>query len=252
MPVLRRLAVIPARRKVLLVVGLSFLAFGLGLMTLGLLSLEGEAGPPPPPAVVIDLGVDDEFLRLLERPRAPTASPTPVIPAEPPLPESGYRMVIDKIGVNAPVDVYGLDENMVPVVPTGPDAREVVAWYSFSAKPGTGSNAVFAGHVTWNGRAVFYDLMTLQPGDVVRLVGTDGNELTYTVSANFAVDPNDPESLKVMSPTETDVITLITCGGTFFETDDPVAGGDYTLRVIVRADLTDVKTATGPSPNAAG
>jgi LPXTG-site transpeptidase (sortase) family protein len=238
---LDKLAKLPVRRKSLLAVGLSALVFGLALMTLGLVSLDTETQRPPPPASVVDLGDDDEYLRLLDRPRAATASPTPTKPAEPLLPESGYRMVIEKIGVNAPVDVYGLDENAVPEVPLGSDAAEVVAWYNFSAKPGTGSNAVFAGHVTWYGRAVFFDLQTLQPGDVIKLVGADATELTYVVSANFTVDPNDPDSLQVMQPTDADVITLITCGGTFFETDDPVAGGGYTLRVIVRADLTEVK-----------
>src|SRR3990172_2454318 len=225
--------------------GLAAFASGVALITLGLTSSLETESRPPPPAIVVDLGEDDEYLRLLDRPRAATASPTPTRPAEAPLPESGYRMVIEKVGVNAPVDVYGLDENNVPEVPLGSDAAEVVAWYNFSAKPGTGSNAVFAGHVTWNGRAVFYDLQTLQPGDVIELVGAEGTRLTYVVSTNFAVDPNDPDSLQVMQPTSTDVITLITCGGTFFESDDPVAGGDYTLRVIVRAELDKIAASPG-------
>lgn len=227
-------------------IGLSVFALGLALIGIGVVSMAGGESRGPAP-IVVDLG--DDNLRSLDRRSAATASPTspPVTPAAPRLPEAGYRMVIDKIGVDAPVDVYGLDENAVPEVPTGPDAAEVVAWYNFSARPGTGSNAVFAGHVTWNGRAVFYDLQTLQPGDFVRLVGTDGTELTYVVSESFAVDPNDPDSLQVMQPTASDVITLITCGGTFFETDDPASGGDYTLRVIVRAGLTRVT-----APPAAG
>jgi LPXTG-site transpeptidase (sortase) family protein len=241
----KRLDRMPLRRKLTVGLGLSALTIGLTLMGLGLssaLMTESRAAP----AAVVDLGDDDEYLRFLNR-RAPataTTTSTPTIPARPPLPDAGYKMVIDKIGVDAPVDVYGLDENAVPEVPLGSDAAEVVAWYNFSAKPGTGSNAVFAGHVTWYGRAVFYDLQTLQPGDVIKLTGADGTELTYVVSANFAVNPNDPDSLQVMQPTDTDVITLITCGGTFFETDDQVAGGDYTLRVIVRADLTEVKTTS--------
>jgi len=135
--------------------GLAAFASGVALIALGLTSSLETESRPPPPAIVVDLGEDDEYLRLLDRPRATTASPTPTKPAEPPLPESGYRMVIEKIGVNAPVDVYGLDANNVPEVPLGSDAAEVIAWYNFSAKPGTGSNAVFAGHVTWNGRAMF-------------------------------------------------------------------------------------------------
>ena len=253
LPGLPKLAKLPVRRKALLAIGLAALAFGIALTTLGLVSsLDTESRPPP--ATIVDLGEQNDYLRFLDRRLVATASPTntPTIPAAPPLPDSGYTMVIDRIGVDAPVNVYGLDENAVPEVPLGSDAAEVVAWYNFSSKPGTGSNAVFAGHVTWNGRAVFYDLQSLQQGDVIRLVGTDGNELTYVVSANFAVDPNDPDSLQVMQPTSSDVITLITCGGTFFDTDDPVSGGDYTLRVIVRADLTEVKTTRGAGEDGAG
>src|SRR3546814_7056233 len=47
----------------------------------------------------------------------------------------------DLLGVNAPVDTYGLDANAVPQVPTGSNAREVVAWYNFSARPGAGSRS---------------------------------------------------------------------------------------------------------------
>ncbi|HLC03273.1 MAG TPA: class F sortase [Anaerolineales bacterium] len=235
----RRLARLPLGRKMMMALGFSGLSIGAILIALGLSSavkIESRSSP-----AVVDLGDEDAYLHLLNRRPSVAAS----LPPRPPLSDSGYRMVIGKIGVDAPVDVYGLDDKGVPEVPLGPDAAEVVAWYNFSARPGTGSNAVFAGHVTWNGKAVFYDLQTLEPGDVIELVGVEGTRLTYVVSANFAVDPNDPDSLQVMQPTDTDVITLITCGGTFFETDDPVAGGDYTLRVIVRAELGKIAASPG-------
>ena len=235
----RRLARLPLGRKMMMALGFSGLSIGVILIALGLSSavkIESRSSP-----AVVDLGDEDAYLHLLNRRPSVAAS----LPPRPPLSDSGYRMVIGKIGVDAPVDVYGLDDKGVPEVPLGPDAAEVVAWYNFSARPGTGSNAVFAGHVTWNGKAVFYDLQTLEPGDVIELVGVEGTRLTYVVSANFAVDPNDPDSLQVMQPTDTDVITLITCGGTFFESDDPVASGDYTLRVIVRAELDKIAASPG-------
>jgi LPXTG-site transpeptidase (sortase) family protein len=164
-------------------------------------------------------------------------------PIEPPLREAAYRLVIERIGVNASVFTFGLDANRVPEVPVnGSD----VAWYSFSAPPGTGSNAVFAGHVTWGGNAVFYDLEELQVGDRINLRGDSGVELSYVVSDSFLVDPDDPNALSVMSPTDKDVITLITCGGSFYYTGDAVSNGDYTHRRIVRA------TFAGMSPPAVG
>jgi hypothetical protein len=42
-----------------------------------------------------------------------------------------------------------------------------------------------------------------------------------------------------MYPTETDQVTLITCSGQYFENNDPVAGGDYTHRTIIKAELQD-------------
>jgi len=44
-----------------------------------------------------------------------------------------------------------------------------------------------------------------------------------------------------MWPTDKDVITIITCSGKFFGTDDPVLGGDYTHRLIVRGDLVTIE-----------
>jgi LPXTG-site transpeptidase (sortase) family protein len=180
-----------------------------------------------------------------------TATPAPnrevlaAPPIDPPLRDAAYRIVIDRIGVNAGVFTYGLDANRVPEVPlNGSD----VAWYDFSARPGTGSNAVFAGHVTWGGSAVFYELEDLEVGDRISLRGDNGIELAYIVSESFLVDPEDPNALSVMNPTEKDVITLITCGGSFYYTGDPVLNGDYTHRRIVRAAFAGIS----PPPAAGG
>ncbi len=226
------------RRRVLFTLGALISLAGASLIAVGLYSVafNGDEGGPNDNAAVVDLAHDSIDLDL--KPDVPPAvEPTPV---PPPLGDSGYQLVIDRLGVNAPVSSFGMDENLVPEVPsTGTD----VAWYTFSARPGTGGNAVFAGHVTWNGQAVFYDLDQVQAGDQIRLQGQDGTTLTYNVSSVFQVDPNDPDSLKVMWPTTQDVITIITCSGKFFETDDPVAGGDYTHRLVVRADLVTVNRA---------
>jgi LPXTG-site transpeptidase (sortase) family protein len=168
--------------------------------------------------------------------QGPAVAPAPE-PTPPPLRDSSFGLVIDKIGVNSSVFTYSLDSNQVPEVPLNPWD---VAWYDFSAHPGTGSNAVFAAHVTWNGPAVFYRLDQLVVGDEIRLLGDNGVELTYTVTDSYLVDPADPASLSVMHGTDEDVVTLITCGGTFFSTGDPTFGGDYTNRRIVRATLQTI------------
>lgn len=159
--------------------------------------------------------------------------PTPELIPSPPL-----RLVIDGISVDAPVETYGLDEDGVPVVPVGDDAGDIVAWYDFSSPPGMGSNSVFAAHVTWNkAPAVFWEIKKLKAGETLVLATQDGREFTYEVFANFPVDPDDPASLKVMAPTETDTVTLITCGGTWVPDASERFGGEYTDRTVVQAKL---------------
>lgn len=176
----------------------------------------------------------------------PEVTPPPgIILGVPPAPrESNYRMVIDKIGVNAGVYTYGLDDAAVPEVPlNGYD----IAWYNFSAPPGTGSNAVFAGHVTWNGRAVFWYLDTLVPGDQVRLIANDGSELIYTVAEAFLIDPDAPDAVSVMFGTPEDLITIITCGGDPYYIGGPF-NYDYTHRQVIRATLSHANVPAPAQP----
>lgn len=245
--VLRRLRDASPMGRALMVAGVFAFVAGVTLLSVGIVSVLDDDGPVESNVPRLDDNVDLNLRTSPTPTRAPTDPPTatiaPTPQSEPPLPEDGYRLVIDKLSINSPVDTYGLDENAIPVVPTGADAAEVVAWYNFSARPGTGGNAVFAGHNSWYGEAVFTYIHQLEQGDAIKLVDSEGVELVYTVSSVFSVDPEDPASLEVMRPTQTDVVTLITCGGSFVDTDDPVFGGEFTDRVIVRADLASVSEA---------
>ena len=170
------------------------------------------------------------------------SEPEPEIPAP-------LRLVIESIGVDAPVSTYGLDFDGAPLVPTGADAAEVVAWYDFSQPPGNGSNTILAGHVTWSGHAVFWDLDDLQPGETISVRSEDGHDYTYEVFANFKVDPLDPSSSQVMADTTTDIITLITCGGSWIPDPSQQLGGDYTERTIVQGKLV-AEILIAPVPRA--
>lgn len=231
------------QRRVLLASGLLTFVLGIALLSVGFASLGGSSAAPAPGPAVIDITPSPT-----PKPRTPTPVPTATAIPAPPLGDQPYRMVISKLGVDAPVSAFGLDPNNVPEVPTGPDAPKVVAWYTFSAKPGVGSNAVFAGHVTWNGQAVFYNLTTMAAGDEVKLVGEDGKELVYRVTDVFSVDPNDPDSLSVMHATPEDVITIITCDGAYTNTNDPVFGGEYSARLVVRAQRATSSAALEQNP----
>jgi len=163
----------------------------------------------------------------------PTATTTPLPEVAPPT-----RMIIEKMGVDAPIITLGVDANRWPEVPNDP---YVVTWYDFSAKPGQGSNAVFSGHVDWtvNGQpvtGVFWGLRELEEDDMVKLILEDGSELRYRVTDNVAVAYDDPQGLETMYPTPNDVITLMSCGGTWVPDPSSPLGGNYTHRVVVRAE----------------
>jgi len=216
---------------------------GIALLSLGVYSaLNNDSGPPVSDAPVVRVS---DILTPPATPAVATTTPIPTPTPLPPLGDEAYTMVIDKLGIDAPVETFGLDNQQVPEIPTGPDAAQVVAWYNFSAKPGTGSNAVFAGHVTWYGAAVFYRLTELGLGDEIRLKGADGMELTYKVSNVFRVLSTDPDARALMFGTQQDIMTILTCDGVF--TKDPnnhVTGGDYDHRLVIRADLESVTHPT--------
>ena len=228
------------RQRLLLGLGVALFVVGAVTLSIGLVGYfdqrEGDSGKnvvSEPPSV-----------QNLEHMPAIPYNPLPTVTEPEPTPEPApepvaapLRLVVESLGVDAPVVEMGLDDQGIPYVPlNGQD----VAWYNFSSPPGAGSNAVFAGHINWGGAAgVFGDLGALQPGETVRLMSGDGSEYVYEVFANFPVDPDDPASLKVMAPTPTDTVTLISCGGTWIPDANEQFGGSYTNRIIVQARLME-------------
>ena len=219
-----------------LVIGLSLFALAAAISVGGYIAIRG--GNPDDSTLSQEADDGRSSVRVLAtRAASPTPAPTLRPAPTPPFADQSFRIAIDRIGVDAPVVAEGMDEQQVPLVPlNGYD----VAWYDFTAQPGTPGNAVFAGHKTWSGEAVFYDLDQLQPGDTVRLRGeTDGIELVYRVTDSFTVREDDPNAVQVMSSSPLDIVTIITCDGTRYYTGDPTFGHDYTERRVVRAVRAD-------------
>lgn len=184
----------------------------------------------------VDLPSEGSLEEILEEHEPAQASDAPG-PSEPDAPRPA-RMTIPRIGVDAPVVAMALDSRNYPEVP---DSGSDVAWYTFSAPPGTGGNAVFSGHVDWYywglpGEGVFYHLRELQIGDEISVELKDGSQLRYMVTGNVGVAYDDPNVIKVMDSTSRDVITLVTCGGTWLRDYSNPVGGNYSHRVIVRAE----------------
>lgn len=144
---------------------------------------------------------------------------------------TGTRLVIPKIGIDAPFSykVVGTDGQM-----PNPDGPEDVAYYDFSqwpglgGLPGKGGNVVVAGHVDYinYGPAVFWRLHELEPGDLVDIQMADGSTVTYKIEFNKTIEVGDADWTGIVDATADESITLITCGGEF-------EAGHYNNREII-------------------
>ena len=154
-----------------------------------------------------------------------TPTHAPVSPSQPVV-----RLNIPKISVDRAV----VDIGMVPGKNGGmqwdsdslfatSSRQDLVGHLAGSALPGESSNIVLIGHnydwgiFQWNG--VFYNLKRLKPGDKIILFSQGGQRLVYRVERVKEIpftDQNEEElfkHFKHMGPTESERLTLVTCGG---------------------------------------
>jgi LPXTG-site transpeptidase (sortase) family protein len=102
--------------------------------------------------------------------------------------------------------------------------QDLVGHLDGSALPGESSNIVLVGHnydwgiFQWNG--VFYNIKQLKPGDKIILFSQGGQRRVYRVDKvkeiPFNNNGNNEElfkHFKHMGPTESERLTLVTCGG---------------------------------------
>jgi LPXTG-site transpeptidase (sortase) family protein len=148
----------------------------------------------------------------------------PVIQAEHPA-----RLLVPKIGVDAPVVELGIADDGTMESPQGPTP---VAWYTFSPTPGNPGNAVFAGHRDWytGVTGVFWRLNELSPGDELVVQLADGTDITYVVGLSALIGPDEIPVDQIVGQTRDEMITLITCEGVF----DP-SSHQYDKRRVIRA-----------------
>ena len=207
-------------RWVLATVALVAVASAVGWVLAGNLG----GGSPAPELLAVPTAAPRATARHTATPTStPAPSPSPV--AAPPV-----RLLIPAIGVDAPVSVKGVQPDAVMDVPDGP---EDVAWYNFTARPGTGGNAVLSGHLDYRnyGAAVFWRLKELGEGDIVEVRLADGSVLRYQVSLKLSYDARMAPVSEIVGPTSREVVTLITCGGTFDS-----GSRNYSDRLVVRAE----------------
>lgn len=129
--------------------------------------------------------------------------------------------------------------------PTGP---WIVSWYQETAELGEVGNVVMAGHVDyWNvGPAVFYYVRDLVAGDEIVVTGANQSTFTYAVETNDTYGLEDLTNgliSELVAPTESQMLTLITCGGEF-----DYENGEYLSRTVVRAALVPVSVDDASTP----
>lgn len=166
----------------------------------------------PPPSVLVDAG----------KPAVTVAETAPV-----PLTARVERLVIPGIGVDARI----VEKSITPGGALDvPDSPELVAWYGFTGKPGSGGNAVMSAHLDYRnyGPAVFWDLKRLAPGDRIEVVLEDASRVAYEVTAAESYPVRDVPMGEILEWTQPESLTLITCAGSFI-------AGEYTQRLVVRA-----------------
>src|SRR5581483_4221664 len=149
------------------------------------------------------------------------------------------RLRIPRIKVDADVITKGIGPDGSMEVP---DNATDVAWYGFSARPGTGGNAVFSGHVDFHGvgPAVFWDLGKLDEGDTIEVALADGTTYDYAVAGKGVFEADNAPVDQIVGPTDGDAVTIITCTGTFNRSTH-----QYDKRLVVRAERADASLPPG-------
>ncbi len=141
------------------------------------------------------------------------------------------RLEAPSVGIGGGTIELAIDSAGRLEAPPGPAG---VAWYRFSGTPGTSTNVVFAGHVTWHTGepAAFRRLSELQEGAEIVVTDSLGRRFVYRVFASTEVEPSGPHVAELRGPQPRPICTLISCDGWF-----DAARRAYTRRRVVQAAL---------------
>lgn len=156
------------------------------------------------------------------------------------------RLVIAKIGLDAPILALDPDPSgamQAPRIggPSNPIWSEVY-WWDVGAEPGAIGNAVIAGHVNRPDASpsTFTHLNRLVPGDTIQVITAGGMTLTFRVTAKdtpsvYVHGDNDPTIERIFGPALMPNLNLMTCWGAW-------DGSEFNQRLVVYSTLV------GPSP----
>ena len=173
----------------------------------------------------------------------PTAPP-PKAAAGPSTAEVVARSVpvllsIPAIGLSVDLSTVGLNADGTVQVPTNFNEP---GWFGLGPTPGQVGSAVILGHVdSFQGPAVFFELRSLQVGDQVDVLLTDGVTAVFTVTGAASYLKTQFPATQVYGFDGGSDLQLVTCGGTF-DADT----GHYLSNVVVYTSLVGTIPAVGP------
>ena len=193
----------------------------LALLTAALV-LAREGSPTLPPRVTQLPGPAIVDPRKAE-PAAATPAPTVVAP------QTGDRLLIPAIDVNAAIDPVGIDREGKVAAPSSPMS---VGWYRLGEQPGDPGSALFDGHLDWaGGHGVFWNLRMLNRGDRVSVL-RGGRRFDFAVTAARRYAFNQPPPATLFARSGPSTLALITCDGAW-----DGARHSYLQRLVVEAAL---------------
>lgn len=166
-------------------------------------------------------------------------APVPNIPAAPAMqPSTPKRLIIPKLGVNAPIRSVGTDRTgAIETPPIG--NPNLVGWYRGGPTAGEAGPAVMLGHKDTTTRsAVFSRLHELAYGDTIEVTRLDGTVAIFTVGGVEQANKQTFPTNRVYGQADNAELRLITCGGTYNRST-----GHYVDNVIVYATMTGTRLA---------
>ncbi|MFI6293440.1 class F sortase [Nonomuraea sp. NPDC050790] len=158
----------------------------------------------------------------------------PINPAPAMLPSTPKRIVIKRLGINAPISSIGVDKRGAIQVPSI-DNPNLVGWYRHGPTAGEAGPSVMLGHKdTRRGSAVFSRLYEIRNGDTIEVKRQDGVTAVFTVGGvEQAAKTTFPTQRVYGDQGDNAQLHLITCGG-FYNRNI----GHYTDNIIVYATMT--------------
>jgi hypothetical protein len=149
------------------------------------------------------------------------------------------ELEIPALSLTVSLSTLGLNPDDTVQVPT--DVQQP-GWYGLGPSPGQIGSAVILGHVdSQAGPAVFFELRSLVPGDVVNVTLADGVTAEFKVtSAAMYPKTSFPDQL-VYGSHGSSALQLVTCGGSFDEQT-----GHYLSNVVVYTSLVGLIPPLAP------